>query len=153
MQLYKVAKELNTTIAELVARLETRGIKKRKHSFESLTEEEYKIAQELFKPQPQPQPAAPRPSPRRLLSLQEQRLSCQSLRQLLREAHSQRPLLPCSRLHKSFLSPLLPPPHQSPKHPNKCWRSLHRHRLSGTWSAGPQSSRSWATWTTARLRS
>jgi small GTP-binding protein len=63
MQLYKVAKELNTTIAELVARLETRGIKKRKHSFESLTEEEYKIAQELFKPQPQPQPAAPPPPP------------------------------------------------------------------------------------------
>jgi translation initiation factor IF-2 len=64
MQLYKVAKELNTTIAELVARLETRGIKKRKHSFENLTEEEYKIAQELFaKPKPQPQLAASPPPP------------------------------------------------------------------------------------------
>jgi translation initiation factor IF-2 len=48
MQLYKVAKELKTTLSELVERLETRGIKKRKHSFESLTEEEYRIAQELF---------------------------------------------------------------------------------------------------------
>jgi len=62
MQLYKVAKELNTTIAELVERLESRGIKKRKHSFENLTEEEYKIAQELFA-QPQPQPPAPPPPP------------------------------------------------------------------------------------------
>ncbi|MCS7198181.1 MAG: translation initiation factor IF-2 [Candidatus Bipolaricaulota bacterium] len=58
MQLHKVAKELNTTIAELVARLETRGIKKRKHSFENLTEEEYKIAKELFA-QPEPKPIAP----------------------------------------------------------------------------------------------
>lgn len=64
MQLYKAAKELNTTIAELVARLETRGIKKRKHSFENLTEEEYKIAQELFtKPEPTPQAPATQPSP------------------------------------------------------------------------------------------
>ncbi len=72
MQLYKVAKELNTTISELVTRLEGRGIKKRKHSFESLTEEEYKIARELFAaPQtasratiPQPKPTVePTPSP------------------------------------------------------------------------------------------
>ncbi len=64
MQLYKVAKELNTTVAELVARLETRGIKKRKHSFENLTEEEYKIAQELFaKPEPKPQAPATQPPP------------------------------------------------------------------------------------------
>ncbi|MFN4217942.1 MAG: translation initiation factor IF-2 [Candidatus Bipolaricaulia bacterium] len=69
MQLYKVAKELNTTISELVTRLESRGIKKRKHSFESLTEEEYKIARELFAA-PQPKPVAekapaqrPAPSP------------------------------------------------------------------------------------------
>ena len=69
MQLYKVAKELNTTISELVTQLEKRGIKKRKHSFESLTEEEYKIARELFAA-PQPKPVAekapaqrPTPSP------------------------------------------------------------------------------------------
>lgn len=62
MQLYKVAKELNTTVAELVARLETRGIKKRKHSFENLSEEEYKIAQELFaKPEPKPQAPVTQP--------------------------------------------------------------------------------------------
>lgn len=64
MQLYKVAKELNTTVSELVTRLESRGIKKRKHSFESLTEEEYKIARELFAA-PQPKPVAePTPAPR-----------------------------------------------------------------------------------------
>ncbi len=62
MQLYKAAKELNTTIAELVARLETRGIKKRKHSFENLTEEEYKIAQELFA-KPEPKITAPKTQP------------------------------------------------------------------------------------------
>lgn len=50
MQLYKVAKELNTSVSELVDRLATRGIKKRKHSFENLSEEEYKIAKELFAP-------------------------------------------------------------------------------------------------------
>lgn len=50
MQLYKVAKELNTSVRELVDRLATRGIKKRKHSFENLSEEEYKIAKELFAP-------------------------------------------------------------------------------------------------------
>lgn len=64
MQLYKAAKELNTTVAELVARLETRGIKKRKHSFENLTEEEYKIAQELFA-KPEPKPTAPKTQPPR----------------------------------------------------------------------------------------
>ncbi len=63
MQLYKVAKELNTTISELVTRLEKRGIKKRKHSFESLTEEEYKIARELFAV-PQAAPTAPTPQPK-----------------------------------------------------------------------------------------
>ena len=65
MQLYKVAKELNTTIGELVARLEERGIKKRKHSFENLTEEEYKIARELFAaPQAAPKATAePTPAP------------------------------------------------------------------------------------------
>ncbi|MCL6642711.1 MAG: translation initiation factor IF-2 [Candidatus Bipolaricaulota bacterium] len=65
MQLYKVAKELNTTVSELVERLATRGIKKRKHSFENLTEEEYKLVKELFtsptvpqlKPTPTPTPA------------------------------------------------------------------------------------------------
>ena len=68
MQLYKVAKELHTTISELVDRLATRGIKKRKHSFENLTEEEYKLAKELFSaptlasPQPTPTPA---PAPTR----------------------------------------------------------------------------------------
>ncbi len=62
MQLYKVAKELNTTIGELVERLEQRGIKKRKHSFESLTEEEYKIARELFAPAPPtPHPTVSQP--------------------------------------------------------------------------------------------
>lgn len=79
MQLYKAAKELNTTIAELVARLETRGIKKRKHSFENLTEEEYKIAQELFAqprppertPPPPPPEAAPAPAPQQAPVLQE----------------------------------------------------------------------------------
>ncbi len=64
MQLYKVAKELNTTINELVTRLEQRGIKKRKHSFENLTEEEYKIARELFAtPQAAPQ-VTPPPQPK-----------------------------------------------------------------------------------------
>lgn len=64
MQLYKVAKELNTTISELVTRLEGRGIKKRKHSFESLTEEEYKIARELFAaPQTVSQATIPQPKP------------------------------------------------------------------------------------------
>ncbi len=64
MQLYKVAKELNTTISELVTRLEGRGIKKRKHSFESLTEEEYKIARELFAaPQTASQATIPQPKP------------------------------------------------------------------------------------------
>lgn len=63
MQLYKVAKELNTTVSELVTRLEQRGIKKRKHSFESLTEEEYKIARELFAA-PQAAPKVPPPQPK-----------------------------------------------------------------------------------------
>lgn len=72
MQLYKAAKELNTTIAELVARLETRGIKKRKHSFENLTEEEYKIAQELFA-RPEAKPAAPKTQPLRSEVPQPQR--------------------------------------------------------------------------------
>lgn len=65
MQLYKVAKELKTTVAELVERLETRGIKKRKHSFESLTDEEHQIARELFLgAQPSPPPAKTAPSPK-----------------------------------------------------------------------------------------
>lgn len=65
MQLYKVAKELNTTVSELVDRLAARGIKKRKHSFENLSEEEYKIAKELFASAQQPVSAplqAPTPS-------------------------------------------------------------------------------------------
>jgi translation initiation factor IF-2 len=65
MQLYKVAKELKTTVAELVERLATRGITKRKHSFESLTDEEYQIARELFLgAQPSPPPAKTAPSPK-----------------------------------------------------------------------------------------
>jgi len=66
MQLYKVAKELNTTVSELVERLAARGIKKRKHSFENLTEEEYKLVKELFtsaqSSQAAPQPPPPQPS-------------------------------------------------------------------------------------------
>jgi translation initiation factor IF-2 len=65
MQLYKVAKELNTTVSELVERLATRGIKKRKHSFESLTEEEYKLVKELFTSAQSSQVAPKPPSPHR----------------------------------------------------------------------------------------
>lgn len=63
MQLHKVAKELNTTVSELVDRLAARGIKKRKHSFENLSEEEYKIAKELFASAQPAQTGATQPKP------------------------------------------------------------------------------------------
>lgn len=52
-QLFRVAKEFGVHVADVVEKLKTRGIEKRAHSFETLTEEEYEIVKALF--------AAPKP--------------------------------------------------------------------------------------------
>lgn len=47
-QLFKVAKEFKVHITDVVEKLKARGIEKRAHSFETLTDEEYKIVCTLF---------------------------------------------------------------------------------------------------------
>ncbi len=47
-QLFRVAKEFGVHITDVVERLKARGIKKRAHSFETLTDEEYEIVRTLF---------------------------------------------------------------------------------------------------------
>ncbi|MDW8328840.1 MAG: translation initiation factor IF-2 [Candidatus Bipolaricaulota bacterium] len=68
-QLFRVAKEFGVHVADVVEKLKTRGIVKKAHSFETLTDEEYEIVKALFasssvvSPAPTeasaPQPSAP----------------------------------------------------------------------------------------------
>lgn len=63
-QLFRVAKEFGVSIADVVERLKTKGIEKKVHSFETLTDEEYELARALLiGPQPAPTPPTAPPQP------------------------------------------------------------------------------------------
>jgi translation initiation factor IF-2 len=47
-QFFRVAKEFGVHVVDVVEKLKTRGIEKRAHSFETLTDEEYEIVKALF---------------------------------------------------------------------------------------------------------